>query len=452
MTTTQTWMVVVIVVAFLASILLALAETALTRMTRAKAQGMVDEGRRGAARLVLLVTHPERFLNVVLLVVLVCQLVQATLVGILASQLVGGWGVVVATVVNIVVVFVLAEAAPKTWAIEHPERAALVAAPPVWALAHFWPLRVLSRGLIGLANVILPGKGLKEGPFVSEEELLAIVDAAVEEDVIELEERHLISQIIEFGDTIVREVMVPRPDMVTVDAEFRVADVMEIVLLNGRSRIPVCGEGIDDVVGVVYAKDLMRAERDGRDHEPVGGFVREPHFVPETKRVATLLPEMQAEQFHMAIVVDEYGGTAGLVTMEDLIEELVGEIVDEFDREEPMVEPLPDGSCRVQARMAIDEVNDLLHLELPEGDWDTLGGLVFHLAGHVPAEGEVVECDGRLLVVERVQGRRIARIRIAANRDADTDHDERVGRGEARATSPDMGGDASGERPEEVGR
>lgn len=412
LTGAQTAMLVVIVVMLLASVFLALAETALTRMTRAKAVALVEEGRMGAQRLLELVEHPERFLNVVLLVVLVFQLVQATLTGIVASQLLGPWGVAAATFVNVVVVFVLAEAAPKTWAIQHPETSALLAAPTVSALARFWPLRMLSRGLIGLTNVILPGKGLKEGPFVSEEELLAMVDAAVEEDVIELEERQLISQIIEFGDTIVREVMVPRPDMVTVDAGFRVADVMEVVLLNGRSRIPVCGEGIDDIVGVVYAKDLMRAERDGRDGEPVGGFVREAQFVPETKRVAALLPEMQARKFHMAVVVDEYGGTAGLVTMEDLIEELVGEIVDEFDREEPGAEPLADGSVRVQAQMAVDEVNDLLDIELPEGDWDTLGGLVFHLAGHVPTTGEVVECDGHRLHVEAVKGRRIDTVRI----------------------------------------
>ncbi|MCU0310267.1 MAG: hemolysin family protein [Acidimicrobiales bacterium] len=412
LTTSQAVMITAIVVLLLVSVFLALAETALTRMTRTKAVALLEDERRGAKRLLELVAHPERFLNVVLLVVLVAQLVQATLTGIVSAQLFGAWGVAVATFLNVVVVFVLAEAAPKTWAIEHPERAALIAAPPVSALARFGPLRLLSRGLIGLTNVILPGKGLKEGPFVSEEELLAMVDVAVEEEVIEREERQLISQIIEFGDTIVREVMVPRPDMVTVDTDFRVADVMEVVLLNGRSRIPVLGEGIDDVVGVVTAKDLMRAERDGRADEPVLAFVRPAEFVPETKRVAALLPEMQARTFHMAIVVDEYGGTAGLVTMEDLIEELVGEIVDETDREEPMVEPLPGGAVLVQAQMGIDEVNDLLGLELPEGDWDTLGGLVFHLAGHVPAEGEVVEADGRLLHVERVKGRRIATIRV----------------------------------------
>jgi putative hemolysin len=432
-TSSQTAMLAVILVMLLASVFLALAETALTRMSKAKAQALVEEGKAGAKRLLHLVEHPERFLNVVLLVVLVCQLVQATLTGILADQLFGAWGVAVGTFVNVVVVFVLAEAAPKTWAIEHPEKAALIAATPVSALSRLWPLRLLSRALIGLTNVILPGKGLKEGPFVSEEELLAMVDAAVQEEVIEQEERELISQIIEFGDTIVREVMVPRPDMVTVDHGFRVADVMEVVLLNGRSRIPVCGESIDDIVGVVYAKDLMRAERDGKADAVVGELVREAHYVPETKRVAALLPEMQAQQYHMAIVVDEYGGTAGLVTMEDLIEELVGEIVDEFDREEPMVEPLPDGAFRVQAGMAIDEVNELLSIELPEGDWDTLGGLVFHLAGHVPAEGELVECDGHRLRVERVQGRRIAKVRIdPAPRPSETDD----GGGDAEADVP----------------
>jgi CBS domain containing-hemolysin-like protein len=271
---------------------------------------------------------------------------------------------------------------------------------------------MLSRGLIGLTNWILPGKGLKEGPFVSEEELLALADVAVEEEVLEAEERKLIEQIIDFGDTVVREVMVPRPDMVGVPHDFRVADAMEVVLLNGYSRLPVFGGSADDIVGLVYAKDLMRAERDGTSDREVSTLVRPAQFVPETKRVAELLPEMQAEQYHMAIVVDEYGGTAGLVTLEDLIEELVGEIVDEFDVEEPMIEPLAQGGVRVNARMAIDEVNDLLHADLPEGDWDTIGGLVFHLLGHIAHEGETVEVDEHVLRAERVQGRRIGRVRI----------------------------------------
>jgi CBS domain containing-hemolysin-like protein len=411
-TGTDVAMIVTIIVLLLISTYLAIAETALTRMSKAKAQALADEDRRGARKLIGLVAHPERFLNPVLLVVLVCQLVQATLTGIVADRLFGPIGIAVATFFNVVIVFVFAEAAPKTWAIQHPERAALLSSRPVSALVAFWPLRILSRGLIGLTNWILPGKGLKEGPFVSEEELLALADVAVEEEVLEAEERRLIEQIIDFGDTVVREVMVPRPDMVTVAHDFRVADVMEVVLLNGLSRLPVTGESVDDIIGISYAKDLMRADRDGHSDREVSTLVRPAHFTPETKRVAELLPEMQAEQFHMAIVVDEYGSTAGLVTLEDLIEELVGEIVDEFDREEPMIEPLSGGAVRVNARMSIDEVNDLLHADLPEGDWDTIGGLMFHLLGHIPVEGESAETDGYQLRAERVKGRRIGRVRI----------------------------------------
>jgi CBS domain containing-hemolysin-like protein len=407
-------MIVTIVVLLLISTYLAIAETALTRMTKSKAQALAEDDRTGGHKLLGLVSHPERFLNPVLLVVLVCQLVQATLTGIVADRLFGAIGVAIATFFNVVIVFVLCEAAPKTWAIQNPERAALVSAGPVSALAAFWPLRMVSRGLIGLTNWILPGKGLKEGPFVSEEELLALADVAVEEAVLEEGERRLIEQIIEFGDTVVREVMVPRPDMVGVPSDFRVADAMEVVLLNGYSRLPVFGGSADDIIGLVYAKDLMRAERDDQSEVAVSSLIRNAHFIPETKRAAELLPEMQAQHFHMAIVVDEYGGTAGLVTLEDLIEELVGEIVDEFDREEPMIEPLPNGGVRVNARMPIDEVNDLLHADLPEGDWDSIGGLMFHLLGHIPHEGESVESDGHLLHAERVQGRRIGRVRITS--------------------------------------
>ncbi|HEU5085113.1 MAG TPA: hemolysin family protein, partial [Acidimicrobiales bacterium] len=257
-----------------------------------------------------------------------------------------------------------------------------------------------------------PGDDTKERPSVSEGELLAFAEVAVEAEAIEEEEQALIQSIIEFGDTIVREVMVPRLDMVTVDATWRVSDVMEVVILNGFSRIPVVGAGIDDIVGIAYAKDLMRAERDGTGHDPVSQHVRAARFVPEQQRVSVLLPQMQAEQFHMAVVVDEYGGVAGLVTLEDLIEELVGEIVDEFDVEDPMAEPLPGGAYRVNARMPLDEVNDLLGADLPEGDWDTVGGLLFSWLGHVPANGESVEIGGHRLTAARVQGRRIGLVRI----------------------------------------
>jgi putative hemolysin len=391
----------------------ALSETSLTRVNRVKAAALEEEGHRGSRRLARLVQHPERFLNPVLLLVLVCHLTAASLVTILAERKFGALGVVVGTAFEVVAIFVLAEVVPKTWAVQHPERAALIVAPIIHAIANFWPIRLVATALIGLANIIIPGRGLKGGPFVSEEELLAMADTAADEEVIEREERALIHSIIRFGDTVVREVMVPRPDMVAVEADAKASEVMERAMAEGFSRIPVYDDGIDDIAGVVFTKDLMRAERDGRADEEVRGMVREAHFVPETKRANDLLREMQKEKFHMAIVVDEYGGTAGLVTLEDLIEELVGEIVDEFDVEEKVIEPLSNGDVRVDARMPIDEVNELLQAELPTGDWDTVGGLVYNLLGHVPSEGEEVDADGHRLTAEKVHRRRIGQVRIA---------------------------------------
>jgi CBS domain containing-hemolysin-like protein len=402
---------VAVVVLIALSGFFAMSETALTRTNKVRAIALEEEGDKRAGTLARLVEHPERFLNPVLFLVLTTQLVAATLVAYLADKQFGPWGLAVATAFEVVVIFVFAELAPKTWAVQHPDRAALAVARPIAALVRFPLLRGISRALIWLSNVIIPGKGLKEGPFVSEEELLAMADVAVEEDVIEREERALIHSIIEFGDTVVREVMVPRPDMVTVAAGTSVRDVMEIAIAAGYSRIPAFEQGIDDIVGIVYVKDLIRAQRDDADR-PVRELLRPAKFVPETKHVSELMREMQAEKFHMAIVVDEYGGTAGLVTLEDLIEELVGEIVDEYDVEEPSIEPLPDGDVRVNGRMPIDEVNELTHAHLPEGDWDTVAGLVFNLLGHVPTEGEAVEFNGHRLRAEKVQGRRIGRVRI----------------------------------------
>jgi len=197
--------------------------------------------------------------------------------------------------------------------------------------------------------------------------------------------------------------------------------------LNGYSRLPVVGEGIDDVTGLVYAKDLMRAERDGHEDEAVAELARPATFVPETKRVSELLPEMQDEKFHMAIVVDEYGGTAGLVTLEDLIEELVGEIVDEYDMEDARVEPLPGGGLRVAGGLSIDDANDVLDPPLPEGDWDTVAGLVFSELGRIGMVGDVVEVAGYRLLVDKVQGRRISRVRVSRLEPAEEGRDGRTG-------------------------
>ncbi len=229
----------------------------------------------------------------------------------------------------------------------------------------------------------------------------------------EEEEMTLISSVLEFTDAIVREVMVPRPDMLVVPATSSSDDAIDQVMSGGRSRIPVTGEGVDDIVGILYAKDMLPLVRHEGPPKTVADLMRPAYFVPETKRVSELLREMQANQVHLAIVVDEFGGTAGLVTIEDIIEELVGEIVDEYDVEEPMVTPLDAGGYLIDARLHVDELEELLGLDVADDGWDTVGGLVLGLAGRVPREGESFDLEDFVLTADRVQGRRVARVRIA---------------------------------------
>jgi CBS domain containing-hemolysin-like protein len=420
-------LLVVAVVLIVCTGFLALSETALTRMSKIKAMSLVEEDRRRAPTLLRLVEHTERVLPVVLFALELCTLVAATLIGVVAEHAVGGLGVLVSTVFEVIVIFVFAELAPKTWAVQHGERAALATAPVIRLLVAFAPLRIVTRALIGISNLILPGKGIAEGPYVSEEMILAMADTALEEDVIEHQERTLIHSIIDFGDTVVRDVMVPRPDMVAVESTASVSDVVDIAISAGFSRIPVYAQGIDDIVGVVLVKDLMRSVREGHEDVQVSEILRDAIFVPESKKVAPLMREMQQTKQHIAVVVDEFGGTAGLVTLEDVIEELVGEISDEYDIEEVAPEKLEDGTVVVNSRMTVDEVNELLDddHELAEGDWDTVGGLVYSLLGHMPAEGETVETDRHRFVAELVQGRRIGRVRIYPRVPAEAEESER---------------------------
>jgi putative hemolysin len=419
------------VVLILLSAVFALSETAITRTSKVKAIAMVEEKRRGAASLLRLVEHADRNIPIILFSLQICTLVAATIIGVVANEVVGALGVVVATAFEIVVIFIFAELAPKIWAVQHTERAALSVAPFLLAVVQFAPLRWVTQALIKIANLVLPGKGLKEGPYVTEEELLAMADTAADEAVIEREERKLIHSIIDFGDTVAREVMVPRPDMITVSAEATASESADIASSAGVSRVPVYGKGIDDIVGVVYVKDIMKAEREGRGGGPVINIMRQAQFVPETKRIAEVMREMQAGKQHMAIVVDEYGGTAGLITLEDVLEELVGEISDEYDVDHPRVQLLDDGRVQVDASLSIDEVNELTGIDLPEGDWDTVGGFLYHLLGHVPNEGESAVFDGHRIVAEKVNGRRIARVLIGAS-------------------APPRSAEASPERPDEA--
>ncbi len=360
-----------------------------------------------------MVEDPAPLLNVVLLLTLLSHITATVLATVVAIRIFEDAGEVVAAVVMTLAIFVFAEVVPKTFTVQRTDRAALIMARPVLWIGRI--LRPLGKVLIGISNammVLLPGHGLPKGPFVTEDEIRNMVDVAEEEQEIEEEERELIHSVFEFGDTVVREVMVPRPDMVTLPADTEFDAALKTIVDAGYSRIPLYEGDTDNIVGLLYAKDLLKRVHEARGTARVSSLGRSPTFIPEQKKVSELLREMQSQHVHMAIVVDEYGGTAGLVTIEDLIEEIVGEIVDEYDKEEPLVEPIDEETIRVDAKMPIDEVNDLLGVELPHEEWDTVGGLVFGLTGRVPVVGEKVKFDSIEFRTERVTGRRIQKVVI----------------------------------------
>jgi CBS domain containing-hemolysin-like protein len=265
----------------------------------------------------------------------------------------------------------------------------------------------LPRLLIVVGNAVTPGRGFREGPFASEAELRDLVDLAEESRVIESGEREMIHSVFELGDTLAREVMVPRTDIVFIERGKTVRQALSLALRSGFSRIPVIGENEDDVIGVVYLKDLARRVYEGRESDKVEDVMRPATFIPDSKPVDELLREMQAGQVHVAVVIDEYGGTAGLITIEDILEEIVGEIADEYDREAPRVESLGDGKLRVTARLPVDELAELTGVELPEEeDVETVAGLMARALGRVPIPGATCTVQGLTLSAEGAKGRR----------------------------------------------
>ena len=385
------------------------AEAALSRVSRVAAADLERDGRGGARRLQQVLADPARYLNLLTLLRVSCELVATVLVTVAMLELFDRvWQAMVVTgVVMVVVSYIAIGVSPRTLGRQHPAAISLVAARIVHPLARL--LGPLPQLLILVGNALTPGKGFRDGPFASEAELRELVDLAEENQLIEDRERAMIHSVFELGDTIVREVMVPRTDVVFIERHKTLRQALSLALRSGFSRIPVIGEGTDDVVGVAYLKDLVRrtyVHREGESVEKVESVMRPAVFVPESKPVDELLREMQAQQSHVAIVVDEYGGTAGLVTIEDVLEEIVGEITDEYDVEETMVEQLPDGGLRVSTRLHVDELAEHLGVELTDDDVDTVGGLLAKHLGRVPIPGARVWVQGVELTAESAQGRR----------------------------------------------
>ncbi|MBK5267251.1 MAG: HlyC/CorC family transporter [Acidimicrobiia bacterium] len=317
----------------------------------------------------------------------------------IAAALLAAWGLTTAGIRGVmlagalaltgVIVVSVGEAIPRSIGRSHPR---------LLAYRFAWLLK-LARSVGKMAN-----------DLVTDDELDSVTEGHDEDDHQEI---RLISSILDFSATLLREVMVPRTDMVTVEVDGTSEQALRTIITHGFSRIPVTGEGTDDIRGIVYAKDLLRLMDEGASPVPISEILRPAYFVPETKRVSDMLRDMQGNQTHMAVVVDEFGGTSGIVTIEDILEEIVGEIVDEYDREDPMVIAGPDGSWLVDGRLDVDELGDLVEADLPDEDWDTVGGLVLGLAGRVPREGESFDVGHITITAVRVQGRRVSKVRVA---------------------------------------
>ncbi|MER5864523.1 hemolysin family protein [Kitasatospora sp. NPDC002040] len=373
--------------------LAACAEAGISRISRFRAEEAVRAGRRGADRLLTLASDPIRYLNLATLIRVACEMAAAVLVTVVCVRsLHQTWqAVLLAIGVMVLVSFVAVGVSPRTIGRQHPLTTVTAASFVLLPLARV--LGPIPRLLILLGNALTPGKGYREGPFASEAELRALVDLAEKDDLIEDDERRMVHSVFELGDTIVREVMVPRTDLVMIERHKTVRQALTLALRSGFSRIPVVGDNEDDVVGIVYLKDLVRRTHINRDaeSEPVSSVLRPAVFIPDSKPAADLLREMQQMRSHVAIVIDEYGGTAGLVTIEDILEEIVGEITDEYDREIPPVEDLGDGSYRITARLLVEDLGDLFGLQLEDEDVETVGGLLAKHLGRVPIPGS--SCD-----------------------------------------------------------
>jgi CBS domain containing-hemolysin-like protein len=405
---------VVVVALLLVTGWLAALDTVVQRLDVVRAMRLREEELSGAGALLWLTEHRGTVLNALLVAGTAVRVSLGAVVVLLGRDLLaGGPGGVAAVATLVVVAVVAAEVAPRTLTLRSLESAGRRLAPSGRVLVR--ALDPLSRVLVGLGRGLVPRREGIPGPYATDredEDERGGTDAETADDELDPAQRAMIRSILELGDTRVREVMVPRPDMVTVAEDVSLSDVVAVVVEHGISRIPVHDpDEPDTVVGVVYAKDLLRrVVADGRRRWT--DLIRRPAFVPETKRCDELLRELQEATIHLALVVDEYGDLVGLVTIEDLLEEIVGEIVDEHDHEDPLVAVLDDGGWRIDARLGVDDLNQLLASDLPEDGWDTVGGLVFGTLGRVPVEGESVELEGVELAVERVQGRRVVEVLV----------------------------------------
>jgi len=410
----------ILFVLILFSALFSLSETAITAVSRIKIKHMVEQKVRGAKALNRLRENPSKLLGAVLMgnnIVNIGASVLATTLIIKYLERLGlasiGYSIGIATGIMTFTILVFGEIIPKTIALKNADRMALIFAPYIDILSIiFQPvihlLTALSMPFIRIFGARVPEKG----PFLSREEIRLLLAVSEKDGEIEEEEREMISSIFEFGSTVAREVITPRPDMICVEVNEGIEKTVGLMLESGHSRIPVYEGSQDNIIGVVYAKEILKIINNGKGNYTLRDFLRPVLFIPESKKVDELLHQMLTARMHLAIIVDEYGTTRGLISLEDLLEEIVGEIHDEFEKEEKPFEQVDKHVWFVDAKQSNFDVNKKLGINIPEGEYDTISGFVLSLLGKVPVVGDVVKYDDLTISVERIHKRRITRVKI----------------------------------------
>ena len=407
MDTTDLALVVVLLGLLIAAFVLGASEAALLRVQRVRVEVAAAQGDRRSIQLMHLLDDLPQVLNTVLLVVLLVQIGAATVMGMLSGRHFGNLGVTIASVALTVVLFVYAEAIPKTYAVRHPYQVARTTQPILSALT--WVLRPVVSVLVWFADLQAPGSGIAATTTVTEDELRRLASHAAVEGAIEASDHALMERAFEMGDRTVDEILIPRTDMVAVGAETTIAEALEVAIHSGHRRLPVYEGDLDHIRGVVRLRDLAAAITDSPDAAVSTVTTRE-LVVPETKRVIELLSEMQAAGVYLALAIDEHGGTAGIVTIEDVVAELVGRVSDEGEILNPMIRPMGRGRWHVDAATDVDDLETETGVALPDGDWNTVGGLLIGVAGRIPGIGEVFTFDGLTLTIRDAAPQRVGSV------------------------------------------
>ncbi|OLZ10476.1 hemolysin family protein [Sulfobacillus thermosulfidooxidans] len=412
--------IVVLIVLVGLSAMYSMTETAMMSLSRGKVRNLVEEGHKQGRWLERLVEQPNRLLGTVLFGNNLTNIMASTIATGVFIYYFGSNGIAIATVVMTLFILLVAEIIPKTYAAHNSERVALRFAFFLEASARiFYPVvRVLTWFGVGIIRLF--GARAEGGRLLTEEEIRSMVEVGEEEGLLEADERQMIQGIFDLGETVAREVMVPRIDVNALPDTAPLREAWDAVIHWGHSRLPVFRKTIDDVVGVIYARDILAYLKERDPQTPIGELARPVLYIPETKKVDELLADFRRQRTQIAVVLDEYGGTAGIVTIEDLLEEIVGEIQDEYDQEDQPIRQLDDGVIDVAGMVQLEEVNDILDVDLPHEDFDTVGGLILHLLGRAPVEGEIVRWDNLEFTVSKVVGRRVARVIIKAQKPEQT--------------------------------